>query len=187
MTTTTEERPTTAERIASACVSDDLSLGRGIKALDVLTATGMAGARHSRGGAALIRFGFALDPKSHNAAQEAVRAMVRRRASTAGWMEPMGPGVERPVTRIQLERLADAAFKFWADPTCRRCQGRKMRLVQDGDGRRALSGDHCPACHGSGLRAFQMRTRFWQERGQEVLSMIDDEIARTGRKVRRKL
>ncbi len=187
MTTAKADRRTTAERIASACVSGDLSPGRGTT-LGVLMAVGMAGVRRGAKGAALIRFGFALDARAHDDARDAVRAMARHRAHAAKWMEPMGAGIERPVTTAQLIRLADAAFVFWVDSTCRRCKGRKEGLVKDeGGGRRALSGTACPSCHGSGKRAFQMRTRFWQARGLEVLAMINDEIARTERAVGRRL
>lgn len=146
---TDREPITAAERYARATVSSDLTAYRAEDHrcdADRLIAAGWAAQDPDRA-LALSAYRMALTGDLQGLHDVAERC--------AGWINAWCQRKGRRVlTRSQRIELATQVLAWWVRPVCGYCEGRCFELMpsEHEDGVRALSGQYCQACHGTGRR-----------------------------------
>ena len=141
-----EEKRTALDGLASAFVSDDLTVRKDGKRGDVdyLIALGQAGQRLKPGASAMLNFALSHDTASLADALHYSLAIARHLANKRGWK----------LKHKDLMFVAERALRYHVAPACPKCEGRRFKKI---DGSPALSATVCPTCHGTGKRPFPIR------------------------------
>ena len=141
-----EEKRTALEGLATALVSDDLTVKKDGRRGDVdyLIALGQVGQRLPAGASAMVNFTLTHDRESlHDALRFAI-GKAKRLAQKQGWNK-------KPK---ELIAIAEKALRFHLSPACSACEGRGYKRVK---GSPMLSGTPCPSCHGTGRQPYPLR------------------------------
>lgn len=131
---TTPDRKTTADHLAGAMNSHDLSAGHDI---DYLTALGMAGTNNHHAGA-VFRLVNTLDAASYRSALTETIRLVRKLNAANRWN--MKPNAQNDLAKTSLD--------YFICPLCPACKGRKYTLIH---GTPNLSPIICKHCGGTGI------------------------------------
>lgn len=152
MTNALDDRPTTAERYATATVSGNLTpLMTGTTDADVLLAAGIAASKDPRRMLALKLYRMAV--------QNSTVGLWEVVAEADGWVaQNLLKQRRRPMTKPARQQLIVSTLHWWLAPVCGYCNGTgfveaMVEGTDEGAGR--LTTAACSGCHGSGRRPLQ--------------------------------
>lgn len=77
------------------------------------------------------------------------------------------------------QNKAGAIIKYWLDPTCHACEGRKWKLIRDTP---ALSNRPCHVCHASGVAPVPAG-----QEGRRLANYLDDCVSRARSSIKSRL